>query len=252
MTDNDDRGDGLFQAAAAAHVRAAPRQHYLKTPACPPITRFSAPELPEWSGAELAHVESCPYCQKLLNMRFRQDCPGIADLIRFRAGSSPYKKALESHLEEEQCQRCQTVLDSAWMTALAQTWRAGAPVLQRLRDWARETAIGSAGLAMQPEFASPTDSPAFRITAGDAAGSMLATLIDERSQAVLYIEARGEAMVNRRAYVDVFGPKGRVSAVVELEQIGKSATGVYRFGPTAGLIAAAGDTLTLFVGLEPQ
>jgi hypothetical protein len=250
MTSTDDTGDNLLRTAAEAHVAAMPRQHYLKTPGCPPLTTFAGKDLPELSAADAAHVASCGYCQKLLAFRFRQDCPGIADLVRFQAGATFFGKALEAHLADDQCRRCRIVLASSWMAALSAAWRTGRLALQKLQALAQETAIGSAVLVMQPEFASPAQGPAFRITAGDAAGLMLATLINERSEAVLYIEARGPEMGGRRAFVDVSGPQGRLTAVVPLEQIGKSATGIHRFGPTAGLIAAVGDQVTLFVGLE--
>lgn len=252
MTEIDDGGNDLLLAAAEAHARTAPRQHHLKTPDCPPITRFAGPDLPEGSAAEIAHMESCAYCQKLLTMRFRQECPGIADLIRFRVAATPYRAALEAHLDQEQCLRCRAVTGSAWINALAETWRTGASGLQKLVELAKETAIGSSGMIMQPEFASAVQGPSFRITAGDATGSMLATLINERSQAVLYIEARGPGMDGRRAYVDLAGPRGRLTAIVALEQIGKSATGIHRFGPTADLMTGVGDNITLFVGLEPE
>jgi hypothetical protein len=252
MTVSDEGGADLLRDAAAAHLESAPRQHYLKTPACLPMTSFAGRELPEWTEAETEHVASCAYCLKLLAFRLRQECPGIAELIRFQAGTSPYARAVEAHLEDDQCARCRAVLGSSWMKVLAESWRAGRAVLANLQALARDTAIGSAELAMQPEFASPAQGQAFRITAGDASGSMLATLINERAQAVLYIEARGAGMAGRRAFVDVSGPKGRLTAVVPLEQIGKSATGIHRFGPTADLIAAVGDNLTLFVGLEPE
>jgi len=252
MTTTGEEGDNLLRAAAEAHLATMPHQHYLKTPACPPLPRFAGRELPELSAAEAEHVKSCGYCQKLLTIRFRHDCPGIADLIRFQTGTSYYGKALELHLQDDECPRCRAVLGSAWMAALAEGWRTGRVALQRLLVIAKETAVGSAGLMLQPEFASPAQCPAFRITAGDASGLMLATLINERAEAVLYIEARGPGMGGRRAYVDVSGPKGRLTALVPLEQIGKSATGIHRFGPTADLISRVGDEITLFVGLEQE
>jgi hypothetical protein len=51
-----------LRAIYQADIQNAPRQHPLRTPDCPPLTRFVA----GLSSEEQAHAADCPYCRNVL------------------------------------------------------------------------------------------------------------------------------------------------------------------------------------------
>jgi RNA polymerase sigma-70 factor (ECF subfamily) len=53
-----------LRAVVARDIADAPRQHRLRTPECPPLTRFTPGAT--WTTAEQTHLANCPYCQKVL------------------------------------------------------------------------------------------------------------------------------------------------------------------------------------------
>jgi hypothetical protein len=64
--------DNLIRALRAVYerdVQRAPTQHPLRTPDCPPLTRFGAAAPADWTPEERQHAAHCPYCQKVLAMK---------------------------------------------------------------------------------------------------------------------------------------------------------------------------------------
>jgi hypothetical protein len=58
----------VLRAVAEQKVAEAPKQHSLRTPQCPPLTRFPAAARSGWTPEEEAHIRSCPYCRKVIAM----------------------------------------------------------------------------------------------------------------------------------------------------------------------------------------
>ena len=63
--------ENLIRALRAVHeldVQKAPRQHPLRTPQCPPLSRFGVALREGWTAEEKQHVRQCAYCQKIIAM----------------------------------------------------------------------------------------------------------------------------------------------------------------------------------------
>jgi hypothetical protein len=57
----------LVRAVVAHEIKRAPKQHPLRTPQCPPLTRLGQLS-PGWTAAEQEHMATCPYCRMLLRL----------------------------------------------------------------------------------------------------------------------------------------------------------------------------------------
>jgi hypothetical protein len=55
-----------LRAVAAVEETNGPQQHRLRTPECPPLTRFATGA--SWSEEERRHQASCAYCLKMLGL----------------------------------------------------------------------------------------------------------------------------------------------------------------------------------------
>src|SRR5438128_1646052 len=54
-----------------------PTQHRLRTLQCPSLPRLVSTSAWRLSSGEQAHVGACPYCQKVLAMAWRYECPCV-------------------------------------------------------------------------------------------------------------------------------------------------------------------------------
>ncbi|MGC4052812.1 MAG: hypothetical protein QM757_26070 [Paludibaculum sp.] len=241
----------LLRAASDAHVQASTPSHSGQTPDCPAFAAFAGERLDDWSDSDLEHISACPYCYKLLAFRFRAECPSLTELVKHLAGTSAFSPAVAMHLSEDECPRCTAILNASWTTLAAAALTAGRLTLQGVSALASATAFAFAPQTAKPEFASPAEKFDLPITAGDGTGIMVATVIKAKSLAVLYVQARGPGMAGRNALVDIRGTRASRRAVVPLEQIGRSASGMYCFGPADELLSELGEGLSLFVGMEP-
>jgi hypothetical protein len=68
---NDKNLMRALRAADAREVEKAPKQHRLRTPRCPPLTRFSTAVREGWTPDERKHVTACAYCQRIIEMEHR-------------------------------------------------------------------------------------------------------------------------------------------------------------------------------------
>ena len=58
----------VLRAVTERDVENAPKQHRLRTPECPALTRFPVAMRDGWEPEEEAHVRDCDYCQKVIPM----------------------------------------------------------------------------------------------------------------------------------------------------------------------------------------
>jgi hypothetical protein len=70
-----------LRAAMANKVQTAPRQHPLRTPQCPPLTRFVPGT--HWSEQEQQHMRGCAYCQRIMQMLGEDGAAEEEGVIRF-------------------------------------------------------------------------------------------------------------------------------------------------------------------------
>jgi RNA polymerase sigma-70 factor (ECF subfamily) len=103
---NDENLMHALRAADAREVEKAPTQHPLRTPECPPLTRFSSAGGEGWTPQEREHVTGCPYCQRVTALGWRAECPTSFDWALYLEGRSPDQAAMKYHLEHDRCPRC--------------------------------------------------------------------------------------------------------------------------------------------------
>lgn len=116
----------IFQAASGVELETAPIRHSLRTPQCPPLTRFVEGVQRGWTEEERDHVSNCVYCQKITAMQWRTECPSVFVLIQDIADPKhfPDRQALHVHLKEDNCRRCNLALSSRVLAGLATLIRA--------------------------------------------------------------------------------------------------------------------------------
>jgi hypothetical protein len=105
-----------LRAVDALEVEKAPKEHPLRTPRCPPLTRFSAGVREGWTPEEREHVTGCPYCQHVTALEWRAECPSSFDWAPYLEGRSPDQGAMNYHLEHDRCPRCQDLVVSLCVT----------------------------------------------------------------------------------------------------------------------------------------
>jgi len=124
-----------LEELGAAYRAAAPRgynQEEEKYGKCPPLIRYAEAACDNsWSWQERLHVSQCPYCQKTIAMVWDQPdcCPSEQILKHYAAGIQTFQRAIQSHLAETDCKRCNKVLQQletpSWLSIFL-------PVLSRV------------------------------------------------------------------------------------------------------------------------
>jgi len=92
-------------------------RHSRQTDDCLSLPAFVLALRRGFSKEELAHVGDCAFCQKMVAMEWRLDCPSLVTLARIRNGTLPHRYAPQEHLEE--CESCRERLESPLVRALA-------------------------------------------------------------------------------------------------------------------------------------
>jgi hypothetical protein len=230
-----DQPDVFARALRNAHADAlgqAPAEHSGRTPDCPPLTRIAVAVDRGWQPGELGHVAGCPVCRKLVLAAWREECPAAFELARHAAGGSPLSPLLQAHLEEDGCERCASLLRSAWLGAIAAALRAGAGAAQELESLAASVAVGFARFDFAPSF-EPAESaqPRFQIFATDPAGRLRATLREQQRELVVYIEAQDVRLAGKTVLIEVLGCRAQLQASVFLQMVANAgAFGHHSFG----------------------
>jgi hypothetical protein len=107
---NDQTLMRALRAADALEVEKAPKQHPLRTPHCPPLTRFPSAIREGWAPEEREHVTGCPYCQRVTALEWRAECPILFDWTLYVELRSPDQEAMRYHLEHDRCPRCRELV----------------------------------------------------------------------------------------------------------------------------------------------
>lgn len=85
-----------------------------RTPDCPPLSRFPTAMKDGWTPAEREHVSKCArYCQRLVEIQWRIEHPGLLTVIQYLAGTSPDLTAMRLHLDNGRCALCAFLHQSA-------------------------------------------------------------------------------------------------------------------------------------------
>jgi len=98
-------------------LRETTTRHSRRSDQCLTLPRFVLAMRQGFSPEELAHVGDCVFCQKLVAMEWRRECPSLVTLARQRNGTLPHRYAAQEHLQE--CDSCRQRLESPLVRALA-------------------------------------------------------------------------------------------------------------------------------------
>lgn len=107
--------EDLLRLVSAEKAHEAPTgEHPLQTEACPPLSLFPKAVREGWPSEWIAHVSNCPYCQRLIGLEWRLECPDVPTLMRYLADPEhfPFREAMEFHLNVDRCSRCHLLLQN--------------------------------------------------------------------------------------------------------------------------------------------
>jgi hypothetical protein len=210
---NDLRDDDLLRLLQG-ESGLSPEEHPWRTPHCLSTLEFLPPiSSSTWSSDEAAHVESCRYCQRMIGIGWRSQCPGLLDLARYVSdpGTFRFRDAMAFHLEHDRCDNC-----TAWLTN---------KVFQTLVGL-RTAAAGLAASVMVPEaLMGSTDAAAVlesRAASPDVPFTQLA-MRDDDEDLIVYLHAEDPRLAGRRVTVQVLGAEGAESKAALFEGLSRPA-----------------------------
>lgn len=87
------------------------------TERCPSIAMFNPCVRSGWPSEYREHVADCDYCQRMVGLDYRIECPGPVALAQYKARSMN-AKAFALHLNKDKCPKCTAALESSPVVAL--------------------------------------------------------------------------------------------------------------------------------------
>jgi hypothetical protein len=225
--------------AISKDAPGARRQHRLRTPDCPPLTRFPEGTRNGWSAEVAEHVGQCAYCQKVTAMQWRLDHPPLWTLFRYAAGwPAPDAEAMRIHLEEDNCEHCRRVTSRSRAVAELRRVLESDRSARAVQEYEKAAAAMGAGAdTTQPETVvaagfSTDAREAFQVRFANADGSLITSLREtDDGRLVVEVESRDAANVGRRVLVEVLQAGDSLERELTLEGRGRFGAGAdYCFG----------------------
>jgi hypothetical protein len=198
---------------------------------------------------------ACSYCQKVIAMGWRYDCPSVGFLVSDLAGLSPAATAMREHLEQDRCQRCLRLRRSPLLQSAAVTLRAGQRSLHGFEAWLEEAVVLTARLPVGAGTFAAFDAGPFRVRAESPGG--LATVVREtdRGLLVVEIESADPRHEGRTVHVEILGEGAplEVDLVLGAEEgrcIARHTVG--HFSDLAARLGTSCEVLAVLPGDEPD
>jgi hypothetical protein len=219
---------------------------------CPSLIRLAECLAKGWGKKELAHVQGCLHCQKIVAAEWRIECPDLGILARHLAGVLPFGEAMRIHLQSHSCQRCGRRLESPWLAGIASLLRAGTLAESKLEELQNRIVLSSVPLHVAPAFEPADGAPAFAtIQSTSRDGSIEVTLRSEGAELCLYLNAFDAAQAGKTVTVELLGLNLRLKAQVALKLVnGIGAFGAHNFGKLSQLAAALGPSVEILAILN--
>jgi hypothetical protein len=186
----------LLRAVHELDVQAAPKQHRLRTPHCPPMPRLVIGFREDgkgWTPEERAHVRGCAYCQKIKAMLEKE--------LQTEPGPAAENRALRDQLEEARW-RMEVLQEEA-----AEAKRQAAQANVRLEEmrhaaWiqkAREDEQAAVRAALEQEQRKALAELEYAAGVRQVREARLAALEEAQRKALADLEAQQAAFLQRRA-----------------------------------------------------
>ena len=183
----------------------APTQHRLRTPQCPSLARLLSTSAKGLFSGERAHVMACPYCQKVLAMAWRYECPGVGLVVSDLAGVSPVEAAMQEHLEQDGCVRCRRLRRSGLVRSAVAGLREGRRSVEGLEAWLERTVVVSARLPAGAGSFAAFDRGPFRVRVESPGGLVTIVRRTDRGLLVVEIESANLQDEGKRVHVEILG-----------------------------------------------
>jgi hypothetical protein len=192
-------------SSAFEDQRPTPTQHRLQTPHCATLSHLLS--TPAWTrpAEERRHTAACPWCQKVLAMAWRQECPGVGQLVVDLAGSSSAAAAMREHLEEDRCPRCRRLMGSALLGSAAAALREGRRSVQALEVWLGQVVAVSTPLPAGAGSFAGFDRGPFRVRAESPGGLVTVVRQTDRGLVVVETESSDPSLAGRHVRVEILG-----------------------------------------------
>ena len=263
----------LLRELHARDVERAPTQHSDRTADCLPLWMVGEASNRGFADSQLAHVPTCRFCQKLLAMAWRLECPGIRLLLLHLGPSSPVSEAMVEHVELDACPRCTRLTNSRLLRALASrlgsvSEHASMKEVELCRAGADfgflPTEVGAFAPSPWARAAEPTrESPEGEGDEGEplwpfrlrvvAPGGMVTTLREtDQDTLVVHIHSADPADAGRTVNVEVAGDGASLEASVVLHRSGPRYEGRYTFGQLTHLRPLLGGSCALVVASQGE
>ncbi len=242
----------VLRAVHKLEVQKAPKQHRFKTPQCPSLPRFAVALREGWTPEEREHVSECRYCQKIIAMEWRIQCPSLLSLILHLAGACPDKQAMQYHLDE--CQRCLRLTQSPWLQGLAALVQAGQRMQAQVEAMLNAVVTAFASLPAPVGAFAPTTRPPFQLRAMSEDGSLIVTLREtDEGELVVHVKTLDPQQAGRIVHVEVIGKGEALTAEVVLQPQGEhGCAGRHTFGKFSELASRLGADCAVLAALTEQ
>jgi len=204
---------GALRTLCEIEVARAPARHSLQTQKCLTLARFMPWSQANWTDSEREHVSGCRYCQRMMALVWREECPRLWTLVKYKyaMGTFPFDEAMRFHVDRDGCPRCSRILNSPLIDRLKNLVAQGA-------DLAGSAVAAYGEVASAAEFAS-IKRPALHIRDTSEDGLLVSTLLETaEGLLVLHVESPDRKNIGRRVVAEVISESGSLLRV-ELELV---------------------------------
>jgi hypothetical protein len=227
-----------------------PTQHGLHTLRCPSLARLLSTSAWGVLSCEEPHVATCPYCQKVLAMAWRYECPSVAFVVFDMADMSPAEAAIREHLEQDGCVRCQRLLRSGLVRSAAAALREGRRSLQSVEDWLKRTVVVGTRLpAKAGTFAASNPGP-FRVRVESPGGLVTVVRQTDRGLLVLEVESADLRHEGKRVLVEILGEGEPLEVSLVLRTDGERCIARHTVGHLSDLAPRLGSSCEVLADLR--
>lgn len=218
---NDEDFVQFLRAIHEHEVEQAPAQHRLRTPDCPPLSRWGEADRKGWSAEEQTHVNDCPYCQKIQSMQWREQCPSLRCLIQHLADPSWNARAFKIHLDVDTCRRCELLFKSSWLKALARALIEQRRTMEEIRRLLDQAAVGFAEVPAALRGGDDVPQPPLELRAETPGGRLKAAIRpDPSGRLVAEVESPDPGAAGTRVRIELLTDKESLQSEVTLQPRG--------------------------------